>query len=272
MNERKNTEFLLNFELQECKRLDQFALQACQAKNYGNTSDWFGAFRGGLYGFYARIHGITVHYRDIHAWIPKPRLPTETEYHLAAIFFHMDSAIECFIFGLNALGCAVSPPDFRDVTDEKELRRINPTDLLGNPGATPPRQPLSGYAKIFPNLQAHWQANSTLLSMIFEQHDVSKHRQAIFQGGMSRQDPPPGFYESLGIEADSSKQAIFWPMAEIILGTDLKKPLSQRVSQEVEEFIYLENVVDKFRQFIKESCARAATDAEAHIPLPPAPD
>lgn len=263
MNERKNTEFLLNFELQECERLDQFALQACQADNYGNASDWFGVFRGGLYGFYARIHGIPVHYRDIHAWIPRPRLPTETEYHLASIFFNMDSAIECFTFGVNALGSAVSPPDFRDVTDEQELRRVKPNDLLGG---------LSGYAKIFPTLQAHWQAHSTLLSTIIEQHDVSKHRQAIFQGGMSRQDPPPGFYESLGIEADPSKQAIFWPMAEIILGAGLKKPRNQRVSQEVEEFVYLEDVVDEFRQFIKESCTRAATDAEAHIPLPPAPD
>ena len=85
------SDFRLHFDLDDSKRLDRFALLACQAYNFSNVSDWFGAFRGGLYGFYARIHGVVTHYYAVHAWMPKPRMPAETDYHLASIFFNMNS-------------------------------------------------------------------------------------------------------------------------------------------------------------------------------------
>jgi hypothetical protein len=179
----------------------------------------------------------------------------------------MDSAIECFTFALNALGFAVLPTDFRDVTDDRALRRISPKDILGDPGATPPRPPLSGHAKLFPTLQAYWQANASLLSTCFEQHDVSKHRETIYSGGMARQDPPHGFYELLGIGDDPSQRAMFWPMAEIILRKDMKKARMQRIPQRLEDVVYLETLAKDFVLFIKQTSTNAARDAQTNIRL-----
>ncbi len=121
--------FNLEFDLQAFEELDRFAPLACQKYNYGNDNDWFSAFRGGLYGFYARIYGIQTHYHDVHAWMPKVHSPTETEYHLASLFFNMDSSVECITFALNALGFAANPGSFRDVTNARELSDISRYDL-----------------------------------------------------------------------------------------------------------------------------------------------
>ena len=121
---KRMTDFSLKFDMQPFEELDQFALLACQKYNYGNNNNWFGVFRGGLYGFYARIHGVKTHYFAVHSWMPRPRMPSETEYHIASIFFNMDSSIECIAFALNALGFGTSTNDlFRDVTKAKELRK-----------------------------------------------------------------------------------------------------------------------------------------------------
>jgi hypothetical protein len=117
-------DFDLPFDLSNYKYLDQFALLACQSYNLGNSNDWFGNFRGGLYGFYARIYGLITHYKTVHAWLSSPRVPMEIEYHLASIFFSMDSAIECLTFAINALGFAAAPRAFRDVSNEKALKQI----------------------------------------------------------------------------------------------------------------------------------------------------
>jgi len=81
------SKFTLKIELSTFEELDKFALLACQEVNYGNNNDWFGSFRGGLYGSYARIHGLINHYYEVHAWRPRQRIQAETEYHLASIFF-----------------------------------------------------------------------------------------------------------------------------------------------------------------------------------------
>ena len=261
------TDFDLPFNLSNYERLDQIALLACQSYNLGNSNEWFGAFRGGLYGFHSRIHGLITHYLTVHAWLPAPRIPSETEYHLASIFFNMDSAIECLTFSLNALGCAVAPNTFRDIANEKALRQISPKDILGDPTLTPPRQPLSGYNTVFPKLQSHWQNNRKLLSLIIEQHDVSKHRETIFTGGMSRLDPPPGFYEALGIGNDPADQSNYWPMAEIILRKDPKGVRVDRKHQEVTDSVHLETVASDFCLFINKSGEYLLHDAIAHIKL-----
>ena len=46
-----DTDFNLQLDVGPLDDLDQFSLLACQAYNFGNTTDWFGNFRGGLYGF-----------------------------------------------------------------------------------------------------------------------------------------------------------------------------------------------------------------------------
>jgi hypothetical protein len=93
------------------------------------VDDWFGEFRGGLYGLYARLHGLSFHYERLHAWLLHERTRTETECDLAILFFCMDSAIECCTFALNALGYAAFPQGFRNIKDEVALRRIKPADV-----------------------------------------------------------------------------------------------------------------------------------------------
>ncbi len=59
--------------------------------------------------------------------------------------------------------------------------------------------------------------NRGLIYTIAEQHDVSKHCKAIFRGGRVRDDPPPGFFEQLGIAGDKVKESLLCPMSEIVL-------------------------------------------------------
>ncbi|MCH7592025.1 MAG: hypothetical protein IH989_04495 [Planctomycetes bacterium] len=257
----------VQFELAPFAALDQLALIASQNYNLGGAGDWFGEFRGGLYGFYARLYGVQQHYFDVHAWLPRVRVPTETEYHLASILFQMDSALECLTFALNALGWVVLPTGFRDVTDTKELKRIGPFDILGAPSKTRPLAPLQGYSQIFPTIQGVWQSESQLIARVRELHDVSKHRQTIFVGGMARMDPPDGFYEALGLRKDAASRASFWPMAEIILCNDPKLPAASRTRHAVPDQELLEDLVPSFAALIRTSGATALEDAQANIPL-----
>lgn len=261
------SEFHLNLDLHAFHKLDEFALLACQPYNYGNEGDWFGAFRGGLYGSYARIHGVFTHYHAVHAWVPKPRFPRETEYHLASAFFNMDSAIECITFALNALGSCAVPTLFRDVTESNAVRRVSPYDILGRGDVNPPRQALDGYARLFPSVQKYWRNSEEMLSIVFEQHDVSKHRETILSGGMARLDPPPGFFESIGVSEDASQRALFWPMKEIILRHAPKTPHAKRIPQPRENCVLFEEVVPQFRDFISETGLLALSDAKRHIKL-----
>jgi len=224
--------------------LDQFALLACQKYNLSNEPDWFGPFRGGLYGFYARLRGVQLHYRALHDWFP-PRIhdPTDTEYHLSSVFFNMDSAIECLTFALNALGFAVLPKEFKDIGDHKQLSNIAPHNILGNRKKTPP---LPGYEKIFPGFQNYWKQNQELLERIIELHDVSKHRTTIYQGGQLNDEPPTGFFESLGGASPKSGVWIFSPHKEILLMTEPKLPRAQRTRSSLDNHETLEELVPKF--------------------------
>lgn len=260
-------EFLLNFDTRPLEELDQFALLACQAYNYGNSTDWFGCFRGGIHGVHARLAAVRRHYYEVHAWIPAPRILADAEYHLAAIFFNMDSAMECMTFALNALGNPVAVAEFRDVTDERSLRRISPLDVLGDPTRTPPLNGLDGYANYFPTLQLHWQNNRSLIQRIVDQHDVSKHRETIFQGGGVRDDAPAEFYEGMGVANNDERKWQFQPMAEIILHPNPKSPKVTRVPTPVEEQIHLEPMATSFCDFMNTSARCAFADATAKINL-----
>jgi hypothetical protein len=261
-------DFLLLFDLRPCDRLDQFALLACQDYNLGNRGDWFGCFRGGLHGFYARIWAVRKHYYEVHAWIPAPRILADAEYHLASIFFNMDSAIECLTFAINAFGSSVAVSEFRDVTDERTLRLVSLLDILGDPSRTPPIQPLPGHRKYFPRLQELWQNHRDLLKQIADQHDVSKHRETIFQGGQLRDDPPPGFYKALGVAEDHKRRWQYQPMAEIILHPSPKSPRVTRGSVPVADQIRLESTADAFCELINESARCVLADAQTTIIFP----
>ena len=259
-------DFSVQFDLVPLKSLDQLALLACQDYNLGGAGDWFGEFRGGLYGFYARLYGVQRHYFEVHAWLPHVRIPTDTEYHLASILFQMDER-RCLTFALNALGWIVMPSGFRDVTDAKALKRICPLDIFGDSTRIPPVAPLQGYAQVFPNFQGVWQSELRLIAQIRDLHDVSKHRQTIFVGGMARSDPPYGFYEALGIPEEAHHRALLWPMAEIILKDDPKLPAVQRTSRTVQQRELLEDLVPSFAKLIKTSSVAALADAQWQVPL-----
>lgn len=263
------TDYILNFDLSAFKELDQYALLSCQKYNYGNDTDWFGSFRGGLFGSYARLHGITNHFYAVHSWMPRPTTPPEIESHIASLFFNMDSAIECITFALNALGfCASNNLLFWNITEFNKLKKISPYDILGRKNTTPSTDGLPEYSTYFPGVKQYWDSKIDLLDTIFEQHDVSKHRETIFTGGMSRNDPPPGFFESLGIkEDDASSKALFWPMKEIIIKTNPKAPRINRTPTPVDERVLLEDIVVEFKEFIEITGVKALQDAKDNINL-----
>jgi len=247
--------------------IDEFALLACQDYNLGNESKWFNAFRGGLNGFRARINGFISHYNSIHAWIPTLREPSEIEHHLASIFFCMDSAVECLAFALNALGFATSPDQFRDITSDHALRRISQKDILGEYPTPSAQLPLLGYKNICPQMQRYWQSRRDLLLLIIEQHDVSKHRETIFTGGRMRNDPPPRFYDLLGINDNDEMKVLYAPIAEIILKNNPKVAHAHREPQEVKDFIFLEDVAVESVQFVVDSGKLSGQDVKSTIIL-----
>lgn len=259
--------FSQSISLDAFEALDNFALLTCQSYNRGDETGWFELFRGGLYGFYSRVYGVKTHYSSVHAWLPRLRSPSETEHHTTSILFNLDSAVECLTFALNALGFAVQPQGFRDVTDSGALRNIGPKDVLGNPESNPPREPLGGYAQIFPTLQHSWIEFRPRLEELFEFHDVSKHRATIYSGGNFRNDPPEGFFELMGVEDDDSKRFVYSPHQEIILTHDPKTPRRQRQLMRYEDRITLEELTKDCMNFLERTGELALQDSRDNIEL-----
>ena len=116
----------MHFDAEPFESFDQLALLVRQDYNLGGAGDWFGAFRGGLYGFYARLYGVQ-------RPIPKSTHgchvsePSGNGDHLASILFQMDSALECLTFAFNALGWVAMPSGFWDVTDVRTLGALAPS-------------------------------------------------------------------------------------------------------------------------------------------------
>jgi hypothetical protein len=260
--------FAIQFDITGFQQLDQFALLACQDYNLGNAGDWFQEFRGGLYGMYSRLYGVSRHYFEVHAWLPRSWV-TDAEYHLASALFHMDSALECLTFSLNALGWIAKPTEFWDVTDPKALRKIAPRDIIGDRSKSPPGNPKPGYGTVFPTLQRIWQTRAQLMAKIGDLHDISKHRQTVFVGGNLRSDPPPGFRAIVGIPDDAPDHALwkFSPMSDIILKNDPKEPAAQRRREQPKKGELLEEVMPAFAELIQESGAAAFADSQINIRL-----
>ncbi len=254
-----DADFLLTIELSSFKALDDFALLACQSYNLGNDPDWFGSFRGGLYGMYARVDALVRHFYQVHSWVPIPRFPQDAEYHLASALFAMDSSFECFTFALNALGCAANTGEFQSITDHRAMKGITPDNIVG---ATP----RPGYAKYFPSVQACWRSQESLIRTVMDQHDVSKHRSSIFRGGKVRMDPPTGLFEALGLKDDPRRFAIA-PMEEIILIVAPKRPPATRGPVPVAEQLSFEQIVRDFAKLIESTGDEVLKDAKANIVL-----
>jgi hypothetical protein len=234
MTQRK---YVLSYAREGYWEWDGLGLLACQSWNYGNANNWFYSFRAGLNGFHARMAGAEHHYTAMHAWLPRPRPPKETEYHLA---------FECLVFALNALGYAIKREGFRDTGDDGGLRRIGPTDLLGD--ARKGTRPLPAYVNFYPKTVALCGASRSLLEVIFEQHNASKHRHMIYVGGDMRTDAPEGFWETLNV-ADENRNE-FLPVHDVILDNDILLPLHKRKPESDEEFPYFEDLAECFFHLI----------------------
>jgi hypothetical protein len=243
-------------------QLDDFALTACQGYNLGNANNWFFSFRGGLHGLRSRLRGVEFHSHALHEWSLHASI-ADPEHHIATILFCMDSALECFVFMLNALGQASDVAAFRDVSNERALSAISPRDILGGPRSDTPRP---GYATVFPGVAAIWKSHTELIRLITDNHDVTKHREQGFSGGRHRSDPPAGHFEALGIPEDSPLRILLAPMAEVLLPRNPKLPI-ETLPSDRREWVLLEDVESEFRKFFPEALCRAVGDATANIKL-----
>jgi hypothetical protein len=261
-------DYTLRFQTDSLDQFFKFGQLARQDYNLGNAANWYGAFIGGYVALNARLHGVALQYEQLHAWLPPRTLENRNiEYHLASIFFHMDSAVECFTFALNALGYAARPELFCDITIDAGLRRISPYNVMRGPN----QPPYLGYSTIYPTLQEYWLANEQLLQFVFDHHDVSKHRMALFRQGTVRDDPPPRFFEDLGLVDGSFEAFRFKPLGWVGLLPNPKVPDNMRGSSwghTFHEEHQLENMTPRFCAFMSETFDRALADAKASIQLP----
>lgn len=205
--------------------------------------NWLFYFRGGLQGVASRIRGAKLHYDALHSWLPPRLVFWDWDYHLSTTLFHMDSALECFVFTFNALGCFIDVSQFLDIRTAKGLSSIRIENLLEG------RHAVVGWSAHFGEIQAFWRSNQPLIKAVMENHDVTKHRHAGHGSGAARKDAPPGFWD--GVE--EHVKAYMSPIAETILGPDLKKPLSERSGTwEGARYGTLESIMIAYEPFVED--------------------
>ncbi|TAN07150.1 MAG: hypothetical protein EPN36_02815 [Rhodanobacteraceae bacterium] len=264
MSDPRTETYHLDFETEPLTQIDDLASLAAQTYNLGDHGRWFLCFRQGCQGFHVRLFAVETHYAQLHAWQLRRRWHLEPEYHLASIVFGMDSALECLLYAMNALGYGVCPEEFVDITTDKGLRSISPWLILGSSN----RHPDPAFERHYPNVVAVWRRHRGVIEEIQRQHDVSKHRSSTYRGGRSRNDPPPGFYAALGVSDDDPSRSDFSPMAEIILDPDLKRPMSApRANVKYEDLRTLEGVCREFVMLVEQACVAWLSDARQMVKL-----
>ena len=245
--------------------LDKFALLAMQSYNIGNCDGWFGVFRDGYFGMQSRLFGLRYHSKLLHSW-PNPLdmigyYPFYFHEHNASVMlFCMDSAIECFVFALNALGQAVDNTGFHSVSDHRSLGKVSPKNVVHSEEKS--RAP--GYQKNFPSLQQHWANNLAFLNLIFDNHDVTKHRQQHNMGGRFSSDLPQSYLPLLGFPGGKEFAIGFAPAVEVYLPSNPKNKSNTITGLNIHN---LEALETKFWEFINESIDLAVGDSRENISL-----
>ncbi len=254
----------LDFKVDAVAQIDDLALLAQQSYNLGDRGCWFLCFRQGCQGFHVRLFAVETHYAQLHAWQLRCRWHLEPEYHLASIAFGLDSALECLLYAMNAVGYGVHPAEFVDITTDKGLRSIAPWLILGSISqATHP-----AFEKYYPRAVAVWRKHRNVIEEIQRQHDASKHRSSTYRGGRSRNDPPAGFYAALGLSDDHPRRFDFAPMAEIILDPNPKRPASMpQTDVKYEDLRTLEGLCHDFAVLIEQACQAWLSDARQMVTL-----
>lgn len=154
----------------------------------GNATGWRMLFEDGLRGFAARITTVMQGLLRLDEPFQMPaaqfvpeQWAIDTDRLIGEVFFGMDSAIECYVFAINAVGYLKTPADFCDITTPQGLKEVRPDNIVsGNPKDK--KNPRPGYAAAFPRIVAHWTKHLQLIAEIMEYHDVSKHRSCIVFG------------------------------------------------------------------------------------------
>lgn len=164
----------------------------------------------------------------------------------------------CF-FTLNSLGYAIESNLFMDIEDEQKLAQIYPKNIITDK--------LGGYSRYFPKLKRHFEENGNLINNITTHHDVSKHRQAIFQGGKLRFDAPSDYWEMMGIHDDEAAKVMLAPYGEVLLHPSPKTPESKRESIPFDQSHKLETLAEDFCEFINKCGELVLSDAKDTIPL-----
>jgi hypothetical protein len=149
---------------------------------YAKPRNWILTYRYAIRAMMARIVTVDRDYRNLNelgcGMAPAEEMTTQKsrnewnvvwESYAGALFFAMDSSLECFTYALNALGYLLSPSEFIDITTNEKLKWITPANLLDPP--TKGKATLSAYGpcrKSFPRICAHWWANRDLVAQIIE--------------------------------------------------------------------------------------------------------
>lgn len=182
-----NKDILEQINLEQLKTLVEIAIKA--KDKFQNRGYWITNFNRALEGIQARIFGLKNHYANLQS-IDEGGIISdghrmynfiELDHHLSDILFNLDSAIECLVFALNAIGYGIMDSNlFISIEDEKRLRRIKPDNIFNGNN--------EHYKKYFPNLTNYWLENplhkyhitpKQLWESIRDNHDVSKHRLAL---------------------------------------------------------------------------------------------
>jgi hypothetical protein len=262
------TDYILRPVLNDFVALDELASRIVMDERVGDHHDWFLLFRQGLHGMLARWEIVAQNYNLVHEWEKRRRsmfgARIEIEVHTSAILFGMDSAIECYVFTMNALGNSVLPNEFCDVSDAAALRRIGPNNILGG-GPNDRRNPVPGYQILFPKSSRFWDSNRDLLHLIMEHHDVNKHRKSSANSWDYRTDPPENFFEEiekeLGEKLDVFGRSDFSPPGKIFMSSSPKLPGSHMSS----ETYTLESLTQEFHKFIYDLLILTVEDVQENI-------
>jgi hypothetical protein len=243
--------------------IDDFAYSACQSQNFGDRGKWFLAFRLATSGFITRRAGAEAAFRTLTEWLPGMPLRNH-EHELALCLFNMDSALECWVFALNAIGYGVRPTAFLDMTSDSQLKRISPDNIFGKP-----TNRVAGYDVVFPTVAAVWRARESMIRIIIDNHDVSKHRYANFWGGQMRSDPPPEILHALGVASASQLPLPMVPMQQVLLPREPKLAFQNR-SGDLAHWIDLVDLKKEFDAVMDHTTEVVLSDLRTNVALTPA--
>ncbi len=264
-----------------CNAIPKFIPQDANAVVPDGTMmqiDWCSEFCGGIAGFKARIFGVQVELPELLGVRGAHVDAFGLDYHLAALFFAMDSALECLAYAMNAIGWACAPPDCRCYKELHVLKALRSIDLGVFTNATK-----CGYCDCpsFATVRKCWQspASQSCISRLTEQHDVTKHRRATMAGygqreiasnGISGSDPPP-FLDSIirlrnnppgdFILHENIKALPVEKAAAAAHGKPYGKPLEDL--RQKGEVYFLSELMKQYKLLIEETAKAFASDINA---------